>query len=256
MKIFITSGPASHGQCGVSCCCMLSTASGNYIVKYWQFLLGIWLCTTHSYLPRHKLWWDSDFSSITKKTQCSYDDFPRTHRQVDWNAQLLTTRWSRWGARNVQVFVLAVYSKATIPPWAALKFLPPNTNPPIPWHRVISASGTISSRGPGTTGAQRQRDALQAEGVQVTTGRTGEMRVNLSQFGWFPSITELNLQDAHRRDDDDGSETWYIYIYHPTPNSAIPVFWDFKLKPLFCSPPPLGFPMSPQHTTPVKWSNV
>ncbi|KAF9481484.1 MGMT family protein, partial [Pholiota conissans] len=69
----------------------------------------------------------------------------------------------------------------------ALKFLPPNTNPPIPWHRVIGASGTISSRGPGTDGAQRQRDALIAEGVEVTTGRTGEMRVNLGQFGWFPS---------------------------------------------------------------------
>ena len=93
--------------------------------------------------------------------------------------------------------------------WAALKFLPPNTNPPIPWHRVIGASGTISSRGPGTTGAQRQRDALQAEGVEVTTGRTGEMRVDLSQFGWFPSITELNLpqhQVSNGLDDDD-SET-------------------------------------------------
>ena len=80
----------------------------------------------------------------------------------------------------------------------------PNTNPPIPWHRVISASGTISSRGPGTTGAQLQRDALQAEGVEVTTGRTGEMRVNLTEFGWFPSIAELNLD---RLDDEDGSES-------------------------------------------------
>jgi hypothetical protein len=94
--------------------------------------------------------------------------------------------------------------------WAALKFLPPNINPPIPWHRVIGASGTISSRGPGTTGAQRQRDALQAEGVEVTTGRTGEMRVDLSEFGWFPSITESNLpqhQDVDTQDDDDDSET-------------------------------------------------
>ena len=91
--------------------------------------------------------------------------------------------------------------------WAALKFLPPNTNPPIPWHRVIGASGTISSRGPGTTGAQRQHDALQAEGVEVTTGRNGEMRVNLREFGWFPSITELNLPHHQDDDDDDGSET-------------------------------------------------
>ena len=92
--------------------------------------------------------------------------------------------------------------------WAALKFLPSNTNPPIPWHRVIGASGTISSRGPGTTGAQHQRDALQAEGVEVSTGRNGEMRVNLREFGWFPSITDLNLpQHQDDDDDDDGSET-------------------------------------------------
>ena len=102
---------------------------------------------------------------------------------------------------------LIIYWKAT---WSALKFLPSNTNPPIPWHRVIGASGTISSRGPGTSGAQRQHDALQAEGVEVTTGRNGEMRVNLREFGWFPSIAELNLpqnQDDDGDDDDDGSET-------------------------------------------------
>ncbi|KAF8183650.1 MGMT family protein [Pholiota molesta] len=55
----------------------------------------------------------------------------------------------------------------------ALKFLPPNTNPPIPWHRVIGASGTIS-------------DALVAEGVDVTTGRTGELRVDFGQYGCGP----------------------------------------------------------------------
>ena len=86
----------------------------------------------------------------------------------------------------------------------ALKFLPSNTNPPIPWHRVIGASGTISSRGPGTTGAQHQRDVLQAEGVEVITGRNNEMRVNLREFGWFPSIEELNL--PRRQDDEDGDD--------------------------------------------------
>ena len=89
---------------------------------------------------------------------------------------------------------------------AALKFLPSNTNPPIPWHRVIGSSGTISSRGPGTTGAQRQRDALEAEGVEVSTGRNNEMRVNLRQFGWFPSITELNLPQNQDDDDDDDDD--------------------------------------------------
>ena len=69
----------------------------------------------------------------------------------------------------------------------ALKFLSPDVTPPVPWHRVISAAGTISSRGPGTTGAQRQREALEAEGIEVTDGRTGDFRVNLGTWGWFPA---------------------------------------------------------------------
>jgi methylated-DNA-protein-cysteine methyltransferase related protein len=70
----------------------------------------------------------------------------------------------------------------------ALKELGPQEQNPVPWQRVISASGTISSRGPGTTGADRQRVALEAEGVTVTTGRTGELRINLAEFGWFPAV--------------------------------------------------------------------
>lgn len=72
----------------------------------------------------------------------------------------------------------------------ALKWLPPNVDPPVPWQRVIASSGTISSRGPGTDGAQRQREALEAEGVEVTDGRTGEMRVDLRTYGWFPDALE------------------------------------------------------------------
>ena len=125
----------------------------------------------------------------------------RTHSKVDWNAQLFSTRWSRWGKILTFLFdLLKLLGQA-------LKFLPSNTNPPIPWHRVIGSSGTISSRGPGTIGAQLQHDALQAEGVEVTTGRNGEMRVNLREFGWFPSLAELNLsQHQDDDDDDDGSE--------------------------------------------------
>ena len=108
------------------------------------------------------------------------------------------------GEGNIPCYYLIIYQSYG----SALKFLPSNTNPPIPWHRVIGASGTISSRGPGTTGAQHQNDALQAEGVEVTTGRNGEMRVNLREFGWFPSIAELNLpQNQDDEDDDDDSET-------------------------------------------------
>ncbi|EDR03384.1 uncharacterized protein LACBIDRAFT_148929, partial [Laccaria bicolor S238N-H82] len=75
--------------------------------------------------------------------------------------------------------------------YEALKFISPNAHPMVPWHRVIGSSGTISSRGPGTDGAQRQRDALVAEGVEVTVGRTGELRVALTQWGWFPQPNSL-----------------------------------------------------------------
>lgn len=78
----------------------------------------------------------------------------------------------------------------------ALKFLSPDVTPPVPWHRVISAAGTISSRGPGTTGAQRQRDALEAEGIEVTDGRTGDFRVNLATWGWFPAPGTISIGTA------------------------------------------------------------
>ncbi|KAJ7498552.1 MGMT family protein [Mycena latifolia] len=74
-------------------------------------------------------------------------------------------------------------------PWVgytALKFLSPGVTPPVPWHRVVSSSGAISSRGPGTTGAQNQSDVLEAEGIEVTVGRTGDLRVDFSVCGWFP----------------------------------------------------------------------
>ncbi|KIY72020.1 hypothetical protein CYLTODRAFT_418322 [Cylindrobasidium torrendii FP15055 ss-10] len=70
----------------------------------------------------------------------------------------------------------------------ALKFLDPNVNPPIPWQRVISASGAISSRGPGTDGAQRQQEELEAEGVEVSESG----RVSLAAYGWFPDRPELD----------------------------------------------------------------
>ncbi|KAG6332901.1 hypothetical protein ID866_6188 [Astraeus odoratus] len=75
----------------------------------------------------------------------------------------------------------------------ALKFLSPDVAPPVPWHRVISSAGTISSRGPGTDGAQRQREALEAEGVEVAIGRTGERRVDLTTWGWFPQPGTIDI---------------------------------------------------------------
>ncbi|KGO77423.1 Winged helix-turn-helix transcription repressor DNA-binding [Penicillium italicum] len=56
----------------------------------------------------------------------------------------------------------------------------------VPWQRVINSKGMISHRsGPG--GAERQAEALAQEGVEVTTDSMGEMYVNFSQYGWFPS---------------------------------------------------------------------
>ncbi|KAI0049138.1 MGMT family protein [Auriscalpium vulgare] len=80
----------------------------------------------------------------------------------------------------------------------ALKFLSPNgnTEPPVPWQRVVSSTGAISSRGPGTDGAQRQREALEAEGVEVHVGRTGDLLVSLADYGWFPAPGEVQLDAA------------------------------------------------------------
>jgi len=75
----------------------------------------------------------------------------------------------------------------------ALKFLSPDVDPPVPWYRVVSSSGAISSRGPGTDGAQRQSDALEAEGVEVHVGRTGDLLVNLATWGWFPESDQVTL---------------------------------------------------------------
>lgn len=88
----------------------------------------------------------------------------------------------------------------------ALKFLNPGTNPPVPWHRVIGSSGTISSRGPGTDGARRQRDALVAEGVEVTESRSGEFKVDLRQYGWFPVVPVPVAQRADSPAEGSGSE--------------------------------------------------
>lgn len=75
----------------------------------------------------------------------------------------------------------------------ALKFLSHDVEPPVPWQRVVSSAGTISSRGPGTDGAQRQRDVLEAEGVEVVVGRTGELRVDLARWGWFPAPGTIDI---------------------------------------------------------------
>ncbi|RDB18393.1 Alkyltransferase-like protein 1 [Hypsizygus marmoreus] len=103
----------------------------------------------------------------------------------------------------------------------ALKFLSPETNPPVPWHRVIGASGVISSRGPGTQGAQRQMNALTAEGVEVTVGRSGDMRIDLGRFGWFPAPGQVQGGGGAPGDSESGSEDGsQPASVNPSPNTT------------------------------------
>jgi methylated-DNA-protein-cysteine methyltransferase-like protein len=61
---------------------------------------------------------------------------------------------------------------------------------------VIASSGFISPRGDGGLSVQRQREALLAEGVEVTTMTGGGVSINahgggkekvdLKRYGWFP----------------------------------------------------------------------
>ena len=90
-----------------------------------------------------------------------------------------------------------------------MKMLPTNTD--IPWQvclafayrfqvqemrltsqRVISAKGIISPRGDEGQGVARQKNALEAEGVEVTTlaGSGGE-KVDVRRYGWFPEQVDL-----------------------------------------------------------------
>lgn len=55
----------------------------------------------------------------------------------------------------------------------------------VPWFRVINAQGRISLP-KGSEGFERQRQALQAEGVKVCNGR-----VKLNIYQWQPELAEL-----------------------------------------------------------------
>lgn len=50
----------------------------------------------------------------------------------------------------------------------------------LPWHRVLNAQGRISLPA-GSTAAARQRERLQAEGVELVNGR-----VDLKRYRWQP----------------------------------------------------------------------
>lgn len=123
----------------------------------------------------------------------------RTHRKACRQADILPSRWTR-STFQIMDQIASRGSPHLGKNILALKWLSPNIDPPVPWQRVIASSGAISSRGPGTDGAQRQRNALEAEGVEVTDGRAGEMRVDLRTYGWFPNA--LEGQAGNERDGD------------------------------------------------------
>lgn len=85
----------------------------------------------------------------------------------------------------------------------ALKFLQPGNN--VPWQRVISSAGNISSRGPASAGAQIQREVLEAEGVQVRQTEMGELRISWTEYGWFPQSVNLNM-NAQQAEEVEGAD--------------------------------------------------
>ncbi|EHA27704.1 methyltransferase, partial [Aspergillus niger ATCC 1015] len=56
----------------------------------------------------------------------------------------------------------------------------------VPWQRVINSRGMISHREPGS--AERQAEALRAEGVEVEEDSMGEWYVDFRRYGWFPDV--------------------------------------------------------------------
>lgn len=68
--------------------------------------------------------------------------------------------------------------------------------------------GEISSRGPGTLGAARQREALELEGVQVTQSNGGgPFRVSLSTYGWFPESVDAESSGSELSELEEDEDT-------------------------------------------------
>ncbi|KAK8862541.1 6-O-methylguanine DNA methyltransferase [Apiospora arundinis] len=72
----------------------------------------------------------------------------------------------------------------------------------VPWQRVINSKGLISPRSQ-PSGARNQAAALEAEGVEVSTGSLGELSVDFSLYGWFPRSLP---SEADELDDDDDQD--------------------------------------------------
>lgn len=59
--------------------------------------------------------------------------------------------------------------------------------------RVISSRGVISPRGDLGLGVARQKERLEAEGVEVDTVSGLGERVDLRTYGWFPEVGQMGL---------------------------------------------------------------
>lgn len=75
-----------------------------------------------------------------------------------------------------QIARLAGLGRAARQVGYALHALPPGF--PVPWHRVINASGMISFP-PGSAAFAKQKQLLEAEGIRFVKGS-----IDLSQRGW------------------------------------------------------------------------
>ena len=67
----------------------------------------------------------------------------------------------------------------------AARTLSENTDPKLPWHRVLGAGGTLSLP-KGSAGFDEQIGRLQEEGVPVIKGR-----VRMREWQWQPDLAEL-----------------------------------------------------------------
>jgi len=65
----------------------------------------------------------------------------------------------------------------------------------LPWHRVINAKGMISFP-KGTDSYARQVERLADEGIELIGGR-----IDLTRYGWTPSLDELLWKPMLGRDE-------------------------------------------------------
>lgn len=74
----------------------------------------------------------------------------------------------------------------------------------VPWQRVLNSKGGISPRGDDGAAANRQAEALRAEGVEVNEARGVEdMSVDFGHFGWFPPrLPGEDSEDTEDEEDD------------------------------------------------------